>query len=129
MQERSPTSSKIEETINFTEEREQGDVKFICKLGDNTVGSIVVTKIGENSYNIGALFVDSSQRNKGIGSNLVKKVNYFLQQNKAQGRLINTIHGDSSVIYENNGWTKGEYKSQGAYGGYEYTYNIDNKSK
>ncbi len=37
-------------------------------------------------------------------------------------------NGVSKIYYENNGWIKGEFKSQGAYGGYEYTYNSILKS-
>ncbi len=114
---------KNEETPSF-KEVSYGDItKFVCNLGNNEVGYISATLVSENVYNISGLFVGPSQRGKGISSNLIKLVNSFLDKNHSTGKLINTIQGDAAKLYENNGWKKQEYKSQGAYGGYEYTYN------
>jgi hypothetical protein len=67
-------------------------------------------------------FVDSSERGRGIGRSILQMVNGFLDREKSKGTLINMARGDSEAIYANNGWVKTEFKSQGAYGGYEYVY-------
>ena len=117
--------SKVEKSFD---EIQIGDTtRFICKIDEKEVGVISATLIENNIYNIGGLFVDPSKRSQGIASGLVKLVNVFLEKNKALGKLSNTIHGEAVQVYENNNWVKGSYKSQGAYGAYEYTYDCRKK--
>lgn len=97
------------------------DVRFESREGDEILGSVVATKKG-NYYEIGGLFVNPKYRGQHKASELIKSVNDFLQRNKVEGRLINTIQGESSIVYKNNGWVRGEYKSKGAYGGWEYIF-------
>jgi GNAT superfamily N-acetyltransferase len=113
---------KWEEKKSFDYIRNGDTARFFCKLGIKEVGFISATLVGENTYNIGGLFVDPSKRGQSIASGLVKIVNAFLNKNRSLGKLVNMIQGDAASVYENNGWTKGEFKSHGAYGAYEYTY-------
>ena len=108
--------------LGFSEVKEGNSIRFTCILDEQEVGSISLTPISDGIYTIGGLFVDPKNRGKGISSQLVKTVNEFLDKNHAVGKLVNTIKGDSAIVYENNKWVKGEFKSQGAYGGYEYIY-------
>lgn len=111
-----------EQIPSFSEVLEGNTFRFVCTLGTKEIGSISATLIEENTYTVGGLFIDPSKRGQGISSELLKRLNTFLEKNNSLGRLVNTIKGDAAGVYENNGWQRGEYKSQGAYGGYEYTY-------
>jgi len=115
-------SEKFKENTYEEKELENG-LRFVCQnsLGE-IVGSVTLTRIKEDFYDVGGLYVDPSERGRGISSDLIKMVNIFLDSSRSKGRLINTIRGDAASVYENNGWRKGEYKSDGVYGGYEYTY-------
>ena len=111
-----------EDTPSFDEIKDGDTVRFTCRSGNKEIGAISATLMDKNIYNIGGLFVDSSKRGQGIGSSLVKLVNAFLERNNSLGKLANTIQGDAAQVYENNNWVKGNFKSQGAYGAYEYIY-------
>ena len=113
---------KKELTPSFTEIQNEDATKFVCILGEEEVGHISITATENNTYKIGGLFVAPAKRGSGISSRLVKFVNDFLERNKALGVLVNTIQGDAAKVYENNGWVKKDFKSQGAYGAYEYIY-------
>lgn len=116
-------NSKITEQIpDFSEVKEGDTTKFICKLNGKEIGFISASLVNKDTYTVGGLFVDPQNRGKGISSSLVKLVNEFLNKNNSIGKLVNTIKGDAMVVYEKNGWVKGEFKSQDAYGAYEYTY-------
>ena len=121
MRENKFREAKIEKP-SFEEKRNGDTTRFICNLGTKEVGYISATLTDKNIYDIGGLFVDPLYRGKSISSGLVKLVNGFLERNDALGKLINTIKGEAAGVYENNGWKKGQFKSQDAYGGYEYTY-------
>jgi GNAT superfamily N-acetyltransferase len=107
---------------NINEIYDGETIRFEYKDGESVVGTISLTPNGPKSYDVSGFFVDPSERGKGIGSMILQIVMHFLNNEKAKGTLINMVHGDSGVIYTNNGWIKTEYKSQGAYGGYEYVY-------
>ncbi len=115
-------NTQNEQIPSFSETIEGNTFRFICTLGTKEIGSISATLIEKNIYTVGGLFVDPSKRGQGISSELLKRLNTFLEKNNSLGKLVNTIKGDAASVYENNGWQKGEYRSQGAYGGYEYTY-------
>jgi GNAT superfamily N-acetyltransferase len=112
----------IERVVTFNEFRDEYQVKIVCEINGKEIGFVRLTQTQPDAYMVGGLFVDQSERGNGISSELIKLVNSFLEKNKSQGKLLNTIKGDSAVVYENNGWVKGEYKSQNAYGAYEYLY-------
>lgn len=112
----------IVETPSINEIREGNTVRFECRNGETLVGAISLTQNGFRSYDVSGLFVDPSERGRGIGRSILQMVNGFLDREKSKGTLINMAHGDSEAIYANNGWVKTEFKSQGAYGGYEYVY-------
>lgn len=102
---------------------EEGNVtKFICKIGEDQIGSISVTWIGDHMYSVGGAFVDPRMRGRGISSNLIKKVNQFLEENNSLGILFNTIIGLSASVYENNGRKRWKFESHWAYGAYQYTF-------
>lgn len=116
---------KFPEEMNINPIKEEfigQDIRFSFIKAGKEIGSITANKISEQEYEIGGLFVDPAIRGEGIGTNLVKAVNGFLKRNNAKGILVNTIKGEASIIYERNGWLKSEFKSQGAYGGYEYVF-------
>lgn len=100
---------------------EDNSTKIICRLNGETAGSVSANLIGPKKYMVTALFVDPSKRNQGIGSLLIKNVNEFLERKKSEGILVNMAK-DAGNIYRNNGWKEGLYKTHGAYGGYEFTY-------
>ena len=112
----------VKDKPRFSETVSGETTRFACSIDDKEVGSISATLVGENTYNVGGLFVDPAERGQGISSQLVKLVNSFLKENKALGQLVNTVKGEVAVVYERNGWTRGDYKSHGAYGAYEYHY-------
>lgn len=102
---------------------EEGDsVHFSLESEGETFGKITATKMSDGIYDVGGLFVNPANRGTGLGSALVRRLNAFLDASNAKARLVNTIRGDAAVVYEQNGWKKGDYKSHGAYGAYEYTY-------
>lgn len=115
-------TEKIEEKPTFDEINEGKTIRFVCRFGNKEAGAISATLVDEDIYDIGGLFVDPSKRGQGIGSELVRLVNSFLERNNSLGKLANTIQGEAAQVYENNGWAKGAFKSQGAYGAYEYIY-------
>ncbi len=118
-----PSEGTPHEKFSIIPEIQEGNsVRFVCKSDEETAGSICVTLIGDKLYNVSGLFVDPSKRGDGIGSSLVKSVNEFLEREKAKGVLVNMVQGDAGDIYERNGWKKGEYKADKAYGGYEFSY-------
>jgi GNAT superfamily N-acetyltransferase len=123
MQEKLRVNKTQDEKVPSFSEVKVGDTtRFICVLGTKEAGSITVKLIGQNIYEIAGLFVEPSQRGKGISSGLVKRVNTFLKENNSLGKLVNMIKGEAAQLYENNGWIKGDFKSHGAYGAYEYIY-------
>ena len=122
MKENKSKNLQVEDVPSFSEIKNRDSTVFICSLGTKKVGSISATLVGINTYSVGGFFVDPSQRGHHVGSELLKLVNKFLERNNSLGKLVNTIRGDAAGTYESNGWKKGEFKSQDAYGGYEYTY-------
>lgn len=122
MQEGEKDFIKHIEAPSFQEIQEGNSIRIVCKLGEKEIGAVSLNLLEQNLYDVGGMFVDPSKRGKGISSGLVKLVNSFLERNHSIGKLVNTIQGEASRVYENNGWKKGDYKSQGAYGAYEYTY-------
>jgi len=106
----------------FSETQEGDTFRFSCEREGKKIAAASATLIGDNLYDIGGVFVDPSRRNEGVGSSLLKQVNEFLRRKKARGRLVNTAQGDSARLYESSGWKRGQHASQGAYGGYEYTF-------
>jgi GNAT superfamily N-acetyltransferase len=107
---------------NIHEIREGEDIRFEYKEDESVLGRISLTLRGPKSYDVGGLFVDPAARGRGVGSSILQKVKNFLDVEKAKGTLVNMVQGDAASIYTNNGWTKTEYKSHGAYGGYQYVY-------
>lgn len=106
----------------FNETQEGDDFRFACEQEGVMLAAATATLTGPDLYDIGGIFVDSSRRNQGVGSKLMKQVNNFLIRVKAKGRLINMAQGDAARLYESSGWKKGAYISHGAHGGYEYTF-------
>lgn len=108
--------------------QENNLTRFIYEKDGEKVGSVCATLIGNKKYDISGLFVDPTKRGQGIASGLIKTINTFLQDKKSMGVLVNMALGDASNVYENNGWKKGEYKSDGQHGGYEFTFDAREKS-